>query len=622
MRINCEYVYDVIKSCDLFSSPYNFDYKKKTTFQTFSGGILFLILATIFFIFTALNVGAILDKSSLSIIYYTMKYSTTDSISFLNYTSSFAAGLSCGSMFTQDVIDDMIKLKVNYVTMTKKDGIYYKDRRTLDLNKCTYSVFYNEFNDQFDSIGLSEYFCPKFENDHFMSGIYSNDIFNYYEIILEANEADYDYHDISKLLRTEECNFNMYWIDVAVDSYNYKNPIRRFIDGNFVVLKGDEIIKMNIYFKLREFNSDDNILLSFKKPKHFIGYDYFEEYSVFKSENRFIEKQDGYSTLAKVYLRSSLYKDIIERKYLKLTEFIANMTSIFSSVFVFCKIIFGTLNRFKSRQDLIKSLFEFKEKYHMGENNINQNIKHFITSQDSTTSAKKIMKVRKSQIFSHIEPLNEFRSKEILEQSLEGIKCKAKKSKKDNKEFLNYKYSNVAPVHLSQSYVYNANNSYQAIQVETKEDIKKVKSIRKQLGRMNRILNVDLDMTITYFIGNYIKCCVSKSTRFEARKMMIIRNFVSSQLDVIKYFQVIQRIDLLAKVLFSKNKNIFNFLCNNNVVVNNQIKQLNFVNETKNENTKKKVTEFLMNLSQFQKQQKNLIENELFRETIEQLNNF
>lgn len=51
---------------------------------------------------------------------------------------------------------------------------------------------------------------------------------------------------------------------MSIDSFNYKNQLTKFIDGNFFVLKAEEAVKVNVYFKTELFNSDENLFFNNK----------------------------------------------------------------------------------------------------------------------------------------------------------------------------------------------------------------------------------------------------------------------------------------------------------------------------------------------------------------------
>ena len=54
---------------------------------------------------------------------------------------------------------------------------------------------------------------------------------------------------MKKILHTYECRYEVFHVDTSINIYDYKNPVRRQISREFTVLKPDEFMKMNIFFK-------------------------------------------------------------------------------------------------------------------------------------------------------------------------------------------------------------------------------------------------------------------------------------------------------------------------------------------------------------------------------------
>jgi hypothetical protein len=194
-----------------------------------------------------------------------------------------------------------------------------------------------------------------------VQGIYSDDAFKYYEISIASGADSLDnYEDIQNTLINNECDFNMYFVDVAVDLYDYKRPIKPFMNTNFVALKADEYVKMNLDFNLQKFDSYENYLFDTHETKYYIGYAYFEQYSIFKGIERYKQQPNEYDRFAKIYLRSALQRNIISRKYMKLTEFAADMSSILSQILLFLFVTVSIINRFYANQSVMKKIFQFK----------------------------------------------------------------------------------------------------------------------------------------------------------------------------------------------------------------------------------------------------------------------
>ena len=56
----------------------------------------------------------------------------------------------------------------------------------LTLSPCTKQDFFNEFSETFDSINLRQFYSK--EKNYTLQGIYSSDIFHYYEILVKSRD--------------------------------------------------------------------------------------------------------------------------------------------------------------------------------------------------------------------------------------------------------------------------------------------------------------------------------------------------------------------------------------------------------------------------------------------------
>ena len=160
-------------------------------------------------------------------------------------------------------------------------------------------------------------------------------------------------------------------MDVAVDLYDYKKPIKRFMNTNFVALKADEYVKMNLDFQTQKFDSYENYLFDTHHSQYYVGFAGFERYSIFKGTNRYEAKPYDYDKYSKIYLRASLQRNMIQRKYMKLTEFAADMSSILSQILLFLFVSVSFINRFYANQSVMKKIFQFKD--YKNKNNIHKN---------------------------------------------------------------------------------------------------------------------------------------------------------------------------------------------------------------------------------------------------------
>ena len=351
----------VLKSFDYFGVQFNFHYKSREKYHSATGGVIFLGFVILTITYISINMVSFLQRENFSIIYYTTRLSKTDEISFFNYSTNYAFGLTCGSISDPETIEKMFKVSINHITRATHEGVTKKTSKKMTIRHCEYGDFFNEFNKTFDDIGFSNLYCIN-ETDNSVQGIYSDDIFKYFEISISSNEDTKENFDLlNEVLQNNECDFNIYFVDVAVDLYDYKNPIKRFMNTNFLALKADEYIKMNLDFLTQKFDSYENYLFNTHSSQYYIGFDTFERYSIYKGTNRFEEKPYDYNMYSKIYLRSALHRNIIQRKYMKLTEFAADMSSILSQILLFLFVSVSFINRFYSNQSVMKKIFQFKD---------------------------------------------------------------------------------------------------------------------------------------------------------------------------------------------------------------------------------------------------------------------
>ena len=351
----------VLKSFDYFGVQFNFHYKSREKYHSATGGVIFLGFVILTITYISINMVSFLQRENFSIIYYTTRLSKTDEISFFNYSTNYAFGLTCGSISDPETIEKMFKVSINHITRATHEGVTKKTSKKMTIRHCEYGDFFNEFNKTFDDIGFSNLYCIN-ETYNSVQGIYSDDIFKYFEISISSNEDTKENFDLlNEVLQNNECDFNIYFVDVAVDLYDYKNPIKRFMNTNFLALKADEYIKMNLDFLTQKFDSYENYLFNTHSSQYYIGFDTFERYSIYKGTNRFEEKPYDYNMYSKIYLRSALHRNIIQRKYMKLTEFAADMSSILSQILLFLFVSVSFINRFYSNQSVMKKIFQFKD---------------------------------------------------------------------------------------------------------------------------------------------------------------------------------------------------------------------------------------------------------------------
>ena len=185
-------------------------------YQTISGGIiaiLFLILVIIVGIYYFIPFA---NRKNYTIVYYTMNLAETEEVDLFTTESNIAFGLTCEDNDKEKLnVQDILDLQTKYIIYTKSmDGSYNKDPYNLETHSCTYEDFFNKYNKQVDYLGLQNFECITNQN-YLIQGIYSDQIFSYFEIsVLAKNTSEELMNEIERFLFENDCKLHMAFIDM------------------------------------------------------------------------------------------------------------------------------------------------------------------------------------------------------------------------------------------------------------------------------------------------------------------------------------------------------------------------------------------------------------------------
>ncbi len=371
---------DFLKTCDFFGTTFNFHYKTKEKYNSITGGVIFLIYLLISVYFIIINFVSLIRRENMNIISYKTQTPSTEIINFKNYSLIHAFGLKCAGPISGKEYD-YFKLFVNHVELTQINGKsnYYKT--PINYSLCTKEHFNNQFNDSIDSYGLNQRYCFD-DNNITIRGLYSEEIYQFVELTIAMTKTEKeDYETYYDLLTTNDCTFQLYHTDYGIDIHDFNNPVIPYIRQEFLKLSPIEFNKMEIYYLTQEFMSDKNYLFNNYHIKYFAGFSMFSSFSLYKGSDRLLKKPDDYDKLGKFFLRADTGKSIILRKYMKFTEFLANVSSLISGIFLLLFSIVGRINKFYSKEKLMTYIFHFKDdsnqllikKFKQNINNDNEN---------------------------------------------------------------------------------------------------------------------------------------------------------------------------------------------------------------------------------------------------------
>ena len=351
---------ELIKHCDYFGVTFNFHYKTHEKFHSVTGGIIFIIFLLISTTFVLINLRVLLKRENVSIIAYKLYQPSTDTINFKNYSLTHAFGIKCSKLDIGKEYE-YFKLNVNQVKLTQNNGIVKYDKTPINYSYCTKKHFFNKFNESIDEYGLNQRFC--FDDDNItIRGLYTDEIYQYIELTVsmtKTNKEDYEIY--YNLLTTNDCTFQLYHIDYGIDINNFNNPVTPYLRQEFLKLSPIDLNKMEIYYLTQRFMTDKNYFFNNYNIEYYAGYSMFTSFSLFKGNDRFEKKPDAYDQLAKFFLRADTGRNVISRKYMKFTEFLANVSSLISETLLFLFIFVSRINKFYSKGKIMSHAFQIKD---------------------------------------------------------------------------------------------------------------------------------------------------------------------------------------------------------------------------------------------------------------------
>jgi len=368
----------ILKKFDIFGVPILFRYKKRNKYLSSLGGLFFIIYCALVIFFGIYFFIPFYNRKNFSFVYYTMDLTKAEQIKLNNSETIFATGLDCiiNNDFNLSNVEDILKLEVNYVINRKdKEGITYKSRQRVSTHHCSYEDFGNRFNESLDLINIERFQCLD-KTDYIIEGIYTDEVFSYFEIVVSSKEdSESNFKKITEYLTANDCKLQWYYSDTTIDIDDYKNPIKTNLNSKFMQLNPILFLKMNLYF-MNKYFSDDNYLIYFSDSENMTtkaSFSRYEEYNLYKGNNIYGNKYKDYMLYARMYIRAETKKTEIKRKYQKLTEFYANSSSLFYGLIQVLFVIGNYINNFYSEHSLTKNIFFFKE---IKQNNIDFTKKH------------------------------------------------------------------------------------------------------------------------------------------------------------------------------------------------------------------------------------------------------
>jgi len=515
-----------LKNFDIFGVPISFRYKKRNKYLSSLGGLCFIIYIALVLFFGIYFFIPFYNRKNFSFVYYTMDLTKAEQVKLNNSETIFATGLDCITYndFNVSNIEDILKLEVNYVINRKdRNGVTYKSRERVSTHSCSFEDFPNQFSESLDLINIERFQCLN-TTDYVIEGIYTDEIFTYFEIVISSKEdSESNFKKITEYLTANDCKLQWYYTDTTIDIDDYKNPIKYNLNSKFMQLNPVLFLKMNLYF-MNKYFTDDNLLIYFSDSEKVITkatFSRYEEYNLYKGQNVYENKYKDYMYYARMYIRAETKKTEIKRKYQKLTEFYANASSLLYGLIQVLIIIFNYINNFYADHSLTKNIFFFKE---IENNNIDFSKKH--------KEVKKLIVLTDS----------------FIKLDSKYVKNKYKKEKSKNKgkmeeeEKNNSRRSETAPIK-------SLNNTIDLI--EPKQVLTEHWTAKARTGKK---INYNFNIFEIIF-SNLCCCCLTKNLNLKRDLRMKANEILCTKIDIVLYIRNMIMFEIMKQRILNHNLN-------------------------------------------------------------------
>ena len=356
-----ENIKNFLRKCDYFGVGLTFNYKSEKKYKSAFGGIIFIIFIIISIAYSIISIVQYAIDRPVTVIYYNKELLKYDIYSLSELKTGIAVKAVCDNADTNIYdIQKLFNVEMKHTKIERINGERIKTYTNIPLKKCEYSDFYNLLNSELDDSGvIDNYLCPE-KSNLTLSGFYLDDTFEYFEITVSiANDSQNE--TLEKLLYDTECKVDYLFTDYAIDVNDKSNPVRIFLNENFILLSPTQYGKLNLYFNIIEFTSYEGYVFSLSNKKIYGGQSKSEKYELYKGEKRYEIKSSDYQKYAKIYIRIDSSRNIFERRYQKVTELFADISSPLSCILMVLFFIITYLNNIFVVNSVIETIYRTRQ---------------------------------------------------------------------------------------------------------------------------------------------------------------------------------------------------------------------------------------------------------------------
>jgi hypothetical protein len=319
----------------------------------------------------------------------------------------------------------------------------------------------------------------------------------------------------------------------------------------------------------------------------------YEEYALYEGMNRTYSKRDDRMNYARIYIRADTKRTDVKRRYQKLMEFYADLSSLMIALYRLMVIFFNYMNTFYAMHSVAKKIFFFKEIEYNNKFNIfrkNKNIydiidlteeyyfnNNEIINEESLelTEKKEFVNQNKNNKnnpppkyqYNKYDKKNEYQKKDIREISNSN---QSKLIKSKNNEFNNSIYRRKNKIMLNENMnmnipknlnvnIYNLKNNYvNKINLDSsvRTKIEEYPVRKKRYSKIYYKFNIFEAIIVSFFY-----CCLCKKLKRKNNINEKANDIIFRKMDIVTYVRYMLIFDILINIMLTQNKiNIINLL--------------------------------------------------------------
>ena len=510
---------------DYFSIQYSFRLNDQISYKSYFGGSIFTMYLLFAVVYFCVSFSQFWNRKNYN-INYSIGANKNKEINLKN--SQFAFAFSKIPEF----LKDYTYLKVTYFANNKT--------RILNFTDCNMEKNFPNIQKR-NKIDLSGMLCINLNKENiFVKGSEFDNATKDLEIQLMVNNRsrrDYKkFHSLFTFKKIARNPFKIIWFDNLINVGNPYESISKFLNYEKIYLESNKTKMISLSICTLEFSSDENIFYNGSNTQSLSYVDSIRKNSFYANKSIYA-KED--LSLFKIALNYSPKMAIIDRKYKKLAEFLADFGGINSNLLLILCIFVKFLNEFWAEQKLMNKILKFREHLKV----TNPNLINFL---------KEKLRIKDIDTQNSIDSIQTIQTN-FMKSNFQNFKEDFDNVQENNKE-------SCSPFSLEMTEK-NEKISPLEINIETEQRIhEKIKN-----DNLKHIEKLFAEMKKPIFFNCYEvilrPCC--KSTKLNLKNLLYQKALkkMNNSLDIINYVKKMQEIDILKYLLLDKDQvKIFNFL--------------------------------------------------------------